>query len=353
MQTDAPGHVCELPRSPEELDCTGLAALLARRDLIERPSLKAERLAGGQSNPTYRISCGDQSYVLRTKPPGVLLSSAHAIDREYRVMAALQGSGVPVPQVLLYSDDVSIVGRPFYVMEFLEGRVIQDPSLPGCTREDRAAMYREMNRVIAALHHLDYQRAGLADYSRPGNYVARQIDRWTRQCQAAGMESNSALAALADWLARNLPNETRQQVSLIHGDYRMDNLVFHPTLPRIIGVLDWELSCLGHPLADFAYHCMSWHIPAALWRGIGGLDWPALGIPDEATYVGWYCAANGMQATEHWDFYLAFNFFRLAAIMTGIARRAQAGNAAGADALETSPQGKASCGTGLGACETP
>lgn len=321
-----------------DLDCTRLAALLHAQGLIERPSLMAERLAGGQSNPTYRIWCEGQQYVLRTKPPGKLLSSAHAIDREYRVMRALQGSEVPVPRLFLYSEDTSILGSPFYVMEFLQGRVMFDQSLPGLARGERTAIYREMNRVIAALHRVDYQKAGLADFGKSGNYIARQVSRWSRQCEETGTDGNTALAALADWLPRHLPPEHR--TSLVHGDFRLDNLLFHPTEPRVLGVLDWELSTLGHPVADLAYQCMGWHIPASLWRGIGGLDLHELGVPDEATYIQWYGNANGMQEMEHWDFYLAYNFFRLAAIMNGIARRAQAGNAAAADALETGRKAK-------------
>ncbi|KDP86686.1 aminoglycoside phosphotransferase [Cupriavidus sp. SK-3] len=320
-------------KHPPDLDCNRLAALLHGQGLIERPSLTAERLAGGQSNPTYRIWCEGRQYVLRTKPPGKLLSSAHAIDREYRVMHALRDSEVPVPRLFLYSEDVSILGSPFYVMEFLQGRVMFDQSLPGLAREERTAIYREMNRVIAALHRVDYQQAGLADYGKSGNYIARQVSRWARQCQDTGTDGNTALEALADWLPRHLPPE--HQTSLVHGDFRMDNLLFHPTEPRVLGVLDWELSTLGHPVADLAYQCMGWHIPASLWRGIGGLDLHDLGIPDEATYIRWYGDANGMQEMEHWDFYLAYNFFRLAAIMNGIARRAEGGNAAAADALET------------------
>ncbi|MDW3687732.1 phosphotransferase family protein [Cupriavidus sp. CV2] len=321
-----------------DLDWTRLAVLLHEQGLIERPSLMAERLAGGQSNPTYRIWCEARQYVLRTKPPGKLLSSAHAIDREYRVMRALQGSEVPVPRLFLYSEDTSILGSPFYVMEFLQGRVMFDQSLPGLSRAERTAIYREMNRVIAALHRVDYHKVGLADYGKSGNYIARQVSRWSRQCEETGTDCNTALAALADWLARHLPPE--HQTSLVHGDFRMDNLLFHPTEPRVLGVLDWELSTLGHPVADLAYQCMGWHIPASLWRGIGGLDLHALGIPDEATYIQWYGNANGMQEMEHWDFYLAYNFFRLAAIMNGIARRAESGNAAAADALETGRKAK-------------
>ncbi|WP_441643213.1 MULTISPECIES: phosphotransferase family protein [unclassified Cupriavidus] len=319
---------------PSPFDSRALARLLLAHGLIDYPVLSVERLTGGQSNPSYRIACGPRQYVLRTKPPGQLLSSAHAIDREYRVMQALRDSEVPVPRTFLYSEDTAIVGSPFYVMEFLQGRILFDQSLPGLSRQQRSAMYREMGRVIAALHRVDLDAAGLTDFGKHGGYIARQVRRWASQCREAGMDDNPALAALADWLPQHLPDSDR--TCLVHGDYRMDNLVFHPTEARVIGVLDWELATLGDPLADLAYHCMSWHIPADLWRGIGGLDLQALGIPDEASYLRWYGSTNGTQSIEHWDFYLAYNLFRLSAIMNGIARRARSGNATSADAVETS-----------------
>ena len=318
-----------------DFDTGSLAALLRDRGLIGRGPLEVTRLTGGQSNPTYRLTAGSRRYVLRKKPPGQLLKSAHAIDREYRVIAALRGTDVPVPAAHFYEEDASIVGTPFYVMDFLDGRVLMDQSLPGLAREDRAPIYREMNRVIAALHSIDHEAVGLGDYGRVGNYFARQIDRWGRQVRdyREGEERIDALDALADWLPEHVPpgDTTR----LVHGDYRLDNLVFHPSEPRAIGLLDWELSTLGHPLADFSYNCLGWHIPADLWRGIGGLDLAALGIPDERTYVGWYARESGGGPIDHWDFYLAYNLFRLAAIMQGIARRARDGNAAAADAIET------------------
>jgi aminoglycoside phosphotransferase (APT) family kinase protein len=324
----APQAVASAP-----FDSQALIAYLLAQGLIDCPALTVDRFAGGQSNPTYRIACGPRQYVLRTKPPGHLVSSAHAIDREYRVMAALQGSDVPVPRTFRYCDDASILGSPFYIMEFLQGRIFFDQSLPGMSRQQRSAIYQEMGRVIAALHRVDVAAAGLDDFGRHGGYLARQVRRWATQCTEMGVGDNPALAALAQWLPLHMPDSDR--TCLVHGDYRMDNLVFHPTEPRVIGVLDWELSTLGDPLADLAYHCISWHIPTDLWRGIGGLDLAALGIPDEATYLGWYGATNGTQSIEHWDYYLAFNLFRLAAIMHGIAERARQGNAASADAVET------------------
>ncbi|MBP7000707.1 phosphotransferase [Amaricoccus sp.] len=318
-----------------DLDPAPLAALLRDRGMIGAEPLAVTRLTGGQSNPTYRLDAGPRRFVLRKRPPGELLKSAHAIDREYRVIVALRDTDVPVPVAHFYEEDAGIVGTPFYVMDFLDGRVFLDQSLPGVPRADRAPVYREMNRVIAALHAVDPEAVGLGDYGRPGNYFARQIDRWGRQIRdhRPGEARIAALDALADWLPEHVP--PGDATALVHGDYRLDNLVFHPTEPRAIGLLDWELSTLGHPLADLSYNCLSWHIPAGVWRGIGGLDLAALGIPDEATYVGWYAGATGAGRIEHWDFYLAYNLYRLAAILQGIARRAREGNAAAPDAVET------------------
>ncbi|MWL86877.1 phosphotransferase family protein [Cupriavidus sp. SW-Y-13] len=310
-----------------------LAQLLHGHGLIDHASLSVTRLTGGQSNPTYLVSSGERRYVLRMKPAGLIQSKAHAIDREYRVMRALQRSAVPVPEVHLYSEDLAIVGSPFYLMAYLDGRVLVDQSLPGMQPEQRNAIYAEMNRVLASLHRIDVEQVGLCDYSPHGNFLARQIAGWTRQCRTTGAGDSSAMQALMNWLPRNIPEieETR----LVHGDFRLDNLVFHPSEPRVIGVLDWELSALGHPLVDFAYHCLSWHIPSTLWRGVADLDLPSLGIPSETTYMQWYIEANGTAGMEHWDFYIAYNLFRLAAIMFGIAERARQGNAAAADAVET------------------
>ena len=316
-----------------QFDHAVLADWMKNQGIIERVELSAKPLTGGQSNPTFLLTSGKQKLVLRKKPPGPLLPSAHAVDREYRVMKALQGSEVPVPKLFAYSDDVSIVGTPFYLMEFLEGRVIVDQSLPGMTRAERGAIYTEMNRIIAALHQVNPEAVGLADFGRAGNYFGRQIARWSRQYQESRTEDIDALNSLIEWLPQNIP--AGDQTTIVHGDYRLDNLVLHPTEPRAIGLLDWELATLGHPLADFAYHCMSWHIPATLWRGIGGLDLAALGIPAEAEYVKRYSEITGFSGLEHWDFYIAYNLFRMAAILQGIARRAVDGTAASADAIET------------------
>ncbi|OEZ27400.1 phosphotransferase [Variovorax boronicumulans] len=311
-----------------------LASYLRQQRLIGSTPPQLRVLAGGQSNPTFLISAGEgRDYVLRKKPPGTLIASAHAIDREFRVMKALGGTGVPVPRMLAYCDDVGLIGTPFYVMEYLRGRSFMDQALPGMQASERAAIYREMNRVIVALHAVSYAAVGLADYGREGNYIGRQIARWSRQCEASSVPLNASMRRLMDWLPGNLP--PGDETTLVHGDYRLDNLIFHASEPRVIGVLDWELSTLGHPLADLAYQCMAWRIPHDLWRGIGGLDLASLGIPPEGQYVAWYELATGRSAAQHWDFYMAYNLFRMAAILHGIAQRAADGNAAAQDAVET------------------
>jgi acyl-CoA dehydrogenase len=303
---------------------------------LGQSALTAKVLAGGQSNPTYLLDDNGRKFVLRKQPDGPLLKSAHAIDRECRVISALQGSAVPVPVPLGWCDDASVVGTPFYLMSFLDGRVFVDQSLPGLSSSERAAIYREMNRVIAALHAIDPDQIGLSDFGRREGFIARQVDRWSRNLQASTLALTDDMRFMMDWLPAHLPAQARG--ALIHGDYRLDNLIFHPTELRVIGVLDWELSTLGDPMSDFAYHCMSWHIPHDLWRGIGGLDLAALGIPDEATYRRWYAQHSGQDVDIDngvWRFYIAFNLFRMSAILHGIAERAQQGNANAADAIET------------------
>jgi len=311
-----------------------LGQFLCDSGLTDQTAITPTLLTGGQSNPTYRLSVGKDELVLRKKPGGDLLPSAHAVDREYRVMKALADSEVPVPEMLLYCDDSSVIGTPFYVMRFLQGRVLFDQTIPQASIQDRRAIYRDINRVIAALHKIDPAAVGLADYGRAGNYFGRQINRWSRQYQENHTERLEALEKLIDWLPGRIP--AGDEVSIVHGDFRLDNVMLHPTEPRAIAVLDWELSTLGHPLADFSYHCMSWHIPPSLWRGIGGLDLASLGIPSEAEHLDQYVKATGLtQAQEHWDFYLAYNFFRMSSILYGIGQRARQGTAAATDALET------------------
>ncbi len=307
--------------------------------------LTVRRFEGGQSNPTYQLVTPGRRYVMRSKPgpKAKLLPSAHAIEREYAVMHALHGSEVPVPRMLLLCEDEGVIGRAFYVMEFVEGRVLWEQSLPGFTPDGRGAVYDEMNRVIAALHRVDVERAGLLGYGKPGNYFERQIARWSRQYQASLCPELAPIAAmdrLIEWLPAHLPAGARdeREVAVVHGDFRLDNLVFHPNEPRIVAVLDWELSTLGHPLADFSYHCMSWHIAPGSFRGIGGLDLAALGIPGERAYIERYCRRTGRADLDavlaDWNFYLAYNLFRMAGILQGIARRVVDGTAASAQARE-------------------
>jgi aminoglycoside phosphotransferase (APT) family kinase protein len=310
--------------------------------------LTVEQFKGGQSNPTYKLVTPGSTYAMRAKPGPVakLLPSAHAIEREFRVMGALAGSEVPVPKMHLLCDDESVIGRAFYVMEFVQGRVLWEQSLPGMTREQRGAIYDEMNRVISALHRVDPAAVGLADYGKPGNYFERQIGRWIKQYQASVTGPNEAMDRLIDWLPAHIPASARDasMVSIVHGDFRLDNLMFHPTEPRVLAVLDWELSTIGHPLADFSYHCMSWHIPPGSFRGIGGLDHAELGIPVEAEYIRRYCERSGRgtpaSLKADWNFYLAYNLFRLAAIVQGIAKRVEAGTAASEQARQSGAAAK-------------
>ncbi|MES2510969.1 MAG: phosphotransferase [Pseudomonadota bacterium] len=305
--------------------------------------LTVEMFNGGQSNPTYKLLTPGKSYVMRAKPGPVakLLPSAHAVEREFKVMKGLHGTDVPVATMYCLCEDEAIIGRAFYVMEFVAGRVLWDQSLPGMSPGQRGEIYNEMNRVISALHKVKFAERGLADYGKPGNYFERQIGRWSKQYAASITTPIPEMDQLMAWLPAHMPASARDEsmVSIVHGDYRLDNLMFHPTEPRVLAVLDWELSTLGHPLADFSYHCMAWHIPPGSFRGIGGLDLPSLGIPSEAEYIRLYCERTGLTTPEalkaDWDFYLAYNLFRIAAILQGIAKRVEAGTA-------SSPQAKAS-----------
>lgn len=297
--------------------------------------LQTRRFSDGQSNPTYLLETPGQRYVLRKKPSGVLLPSAHAVEREYRVITALHGTEVPVARTYCLCEDSTVIGTPFYVMEFVDGRVLWDPTLPGMQPSERAAIYDDMNRVVAALHGIDPAAAGLGDFGRPGNYFERQIARWTRQYRASETETIAAMDDLIAWLPEHIP--AADENAIVHGDLRLDNLIFHPTEPRIVAVLDWELSTLGHPLADFAYHALTWRLSAEEFRGMRGADLAALGIPDEQTYLDQYCRRSGRGPIppEEWNFYLAYSMFRLAAILQGIVKRALDGNASSAHALET------------------
>jgi aminoglycoside phosphotransferase (APT) family kinase protein len=296
------------------------------------PPLEVAQFKGGQSNPTYLVTAGSKRYALRRKPPGKLLPSAHAVDREYRVMTALAGTDVPVPRTYGLCEDAEVIGTPFFLMDYVEGRVLWDPTLPGMTSAERGAIYEELNRVIAALHRVDVAAVGLESYGKTGNYLARQIDRWSKQYRASETEKMEAMDRLIEWLPANIP--AGDETSIVHGDYRLDNVIFHPGEPRILAVLDWELSTLGHPLADFAYHCMTWRVPGgAAARGLNGCDFAGLGIPTEAEYVAKYCARVGRTSIANWEYYLAFNMFRLAAILQGITARVLQGNAVSVDAI--------------------
>ena len=321
-------------------DTAALSAWLQQNlEGFEGP-LSVEMFKGGQSNPTYKLITSRQSYVMRAKPGPVakLLPSAHAIEREFAVMSGLQGTDVPVPRMYALCEDESIIGRAFYIMECMQGRVLWDQTLPGLQPAERAAIYDETNRVISALHSVKFAQQGLANYGKPGNYFERQIGRWSKQYQASITQPIEEMDRLMRWLPENMPESARDEsrVAIVHGDFRLDNLMFHADEPRAIAVLDWELSTLGHPLADFAYHCMSWHIPHELGRGIAGLDLVQLGIPSERDYIERYCARTGIATPEalaaDWNFYLAYNMFRIAAILQGIAKRVEAGTASSAQA---------------------
>jgi len=304
--------------------------LAANLDGFAGPMTVAE-FSAGQSNPTYRLTTPGASYVLRRKPPGTLLPSAHAVDREYRILHALADTGVPVPRTFLLCEDESVVGTMFYVMDFLDGRILFDPRLPDVTSStERAAMFDAMNEVIAALHTVDYKAVGLGDFGREGGYVARQIGRWSKQYKASETESIDAMERLMSWLPARLP--AHDETTLVHGDYRLDNLVFHPTEPRVIGVLDWEIATLGNPLADFAYHVMAWRVSPDEFRGLREVDINGLGIPDEAAYIAAYAKRTGRDALPDWEFYMAYNLFRMAAILQGIMGRVRDGTAANPEA---------------------
>ena len=327
----------------QRFDVTALSAYLQTHLPGFEGPLTVQQFKGGQSNPTFKLITPGRAYVMRAKPGPAdkLLASAHAIDREFRVMRALHGSDVPVARMHLLCEDESVIGRAFYLMEHVAGRVLWDPTLQGMQPEQRSALYDEMNRVMAALHRVDFAAVGLADYGKPGNYFERQIGRWSKQYLASVTGPNPAMDQLMAWLPAHIPASGRDdtEVAIVHGDYRLDNLMFHPERPQVLAVLDWELSTIGHPLADFSYHCMAWHIPPGVFRGMGGLDLAALGIPTEADYIRRYCERTGRDDPQglqaDWNFYLAYNLFRIAAICQGIAKRVVDGTAASEQARAT------------------
>ncbi len=293
-----------------------------------RGPLEIEQFKGGQSNPTYRITAGGRRYALRKKPPGKLLPSAHAVEREFRVIQALSKVGFPVARPYVLCQDDAVIGTAFYVMDCVDGRVLWDPALPGMENSERKAIWDELNRVIALLHGVDWKAVGLEDFGKAGSYIERQVGRWTKQYLASETQKIEAMDRLIAWLPENIP--ATDEITVVHGDYRLDNTVFHATEPRLLAVLDWELSTLGDPLADFSYHCMSWHIPSTMFRGLEGLPLAQLGIPLERDYVAAYCKRTGRGGVDPstWDYYMAYNMFRLAAICQGIAKRVVEGTAA-------------------------
>ena len=315
----------------DTLDEALLASYLEANVEEFKGPLTANKFAGGQSNPTFKIDAASGSYVLRRQPPGKLLKSAHAVDREYRVLAALADTDVPVARVYHLCEDPEVIGSMFYIMEFCDGNVHWASSLEDVSsNQQRAKMYDEMSRVMAAIHSVDLEKVGLSDYGRPGNYFQRQYDRWSAQYKASELKPIPEMNQVIEWLGNNIP-EDDGKVSLVHGDYRLDNLMFSADNERVIAVLDWELSTLGHPYADLAYQCMGMRLPSGngpgASSGLLGVDTQALGIPSEQDYIDSYCQRMGIDKLDNWNFYLAFSFFRLAAIAQGVAKRAADGNA--------------------------
>ncbi len=294
--------------------------------------IELRQFKGGQSNPTYRIDAGGRSYVLRRKPPGELLPSAHAVDREYRVITALGPTDVPVPRTYCLCEDTEVIGTAFYIMEMVEGRVLWDSTLPGMSREERRAVYSSMNEAMAALHSVDYAAIGLGDFGKVGEYRERQIHRWSKTYRLSEMDPIPEMDRLIEWLPKNIP--AGDETSLIHGDYRMDNMIFHATEPKVLAILDWELATLGHPVGDFTYTMMGWRLDKDLFRGIAHADLATLGIPNEDEHIAHYCALTGRDGIPDLEWYLAYNMFRLAAILQGIAKRAEDGTAASPHAVE-------------------
>jgi aminoglycoside phosphotransferase (APT) family kinase protein len=320
-------------REAHAFDVAPLARYLAPWIPAAADGIQVRQFKGGQSNPTYLLCTPAGGYVLRRKPPGTLLPSAHAVDREFRILSALHGTAVPVPKPITYCADAAVVGTPFYVMEYVHGRIFWTPALEELTPAERGAVYDEMNRVIAAIHSVDPVAVGLADFGRHEGFVARQIDRWTKQYRASELERIAAMEELIAWLPAHVPADEPGRIT--HGDYRIDNLIFDARELRIRAVIDWELATLGNALSDFAYNCMTWRMPQTMRKGLAGLDLAALGIPAESDYVRRYCERTGRAATPDFDFYIAFNLFRLASILQGVAARARAGNASSAQAAET------------------
>jgi aminoglycoside phosphotransferase (APT) family kinase protein len=320
-----------MQQSAAQLDVAAVERYLTARVPGFRGPLTAEKFGFGQSNPTFRLDSPSGRLVLRRKPPGELLKSAHAVDREFRVQKALAGTEVPVAPMVVLCEDESVIGSMFYVMAYQPGRHFMEPTLEGLSTDERGAVFDDMNRVLAALHSVDYAAVGLGDFGRPGSYFARQIGRWTKQYRASETETLPDMDALIDWVEKNQP-EDDGRVSLVHGDYRIDNMIYEADRPRVAAVLDWELSTLGHPFSDLAYQCMQWRMPPGEeGRGLAGIDRRALGIPTEEEYVEAYCRRMGLPGIPDFEFCLAFSFFRMAAIVQGVKKRGLDGNASNPD----------------------
>jgi aminoglycoside phosphotransferase (APT) family kinase protein len=319
-------------RAVHAFDEGALAAYLQREAGIPASGLVVQQFGGGQSNPTFLLTSGSNRFVLRKKPPGKLLKSAHQVDREYRIMKALAATDVPVPRMIALCEDESVIGTAFYVMAYLEGRIFRDPQMPGSSREERAAVYDSMNDVLARLHKVDFAGIGLGDFGRPGNYFERQISRFIQQYRAAQTEQIPQMEELIAWLPGNIPVE--DSVSIAHGDFRLENTIFHPTEPRMIAVLDWELSTIGHPLADLAYNCLGYHYINPRQGGLVGIDHAATGIPTEEEHVRRYCERTGRGPIQNWPFYVSFSLFRLASISQGVYKRGLDGNASSETAAQ-------------------
>jgi aminoglycoside phosphotransferase (APT) family kinase protein len=321
-----------------KLDAAKLEAYLAENITGFEGPLDIQQFKGGQSNPSYFLVTPAKRYVLRKKPPGKLLPSAHAVDREFKVISGLGGTGVPVPETYCLCLDESIIGTIFYVMEFVDGDIEWDPALPHFTNDQRAAAFNSMNAAMAALHQVDYKTAGLEGFGKPTDYLARQISRWSKQYKASETEKIDAMDNLIEWLPKNIP--AGDETTVVHGDYRLDNTIIDRDSKEVIAILDWELSTLGHPLADFSYHCMTWRLEPELFRGLAGLDLPALGIPTEKEYVALYCERTGRDHIPNWDFYMAYNMFRLSAILQGIMGRVVDGTASSQHAIDMGKRAK-------------
>lgn len=327
-------------REGHEFDKAALEAYLKEHVEGFSGPLEVRQFEGGQSNPTFFLKGGDVEYVLRKKPPGKLLPSAHAVDREYKVIKALQDTEVPVPKVYCLCEDESVIGQAFYVMEFRKGRIFRDSKMPEVTDpKERTAIWYSMGDTMAALHSVDFEAVGLGDYGKVGHYMERQIRRWTKQYDASKTDDVESMDLLLEWLPNNIPEG--DETTIAHGDFRLENLIIHPTEPRVIAVLDWELSTLGHPLADVAYNCMLYHLPpmpgGGASNGFAGVNLKELGIPDEKDYLARYCEKTGRDSIPEFDFFVAFSMFRLAAIVQGVYKRGLDGNASSQKALEYGP----------------